>query len=249
MRWSSSDSMALMFELSDDCIKLSDNKLNMLYKHFVNRYDDYAIQQDNGSYRRSDRPLDTYTLLQHLSGEITIGSYQISLDGKVKWICLDIDHHNDEQNETDVELDTLTIITKLEALGIDYICESSGSSVSKHIWIFMDNVNVSDAYSFGREIIGDTECEVYPKQKKLSDVKPYGNLVKLPFGKNKKNDNWSHIVTSSGDCIHKLKLDRYIPSVYKRKCKSVTKHSSNCLNIGCSNGVLPLTMRPCLKKV
>ena len=39
------------------------------------------------------------------------------------------------------------------------------------------------------------QMEVFPKQDELSPEKPYGNFVKLPFGKHQVENKWSRLLS------------------------------------------------------
>ena len=62
----------------------------LLREKFVNRCDCYCIQHRYG-YSRIDELLTDEKLRKHLSGEITVGSYQLDSNNRVKWLCFDFD--------------------------------------------------------------------------------------------------------------------------------------------------------------
>ena len=66
------------------------SQVNILKELFVNRTDCYCIQLKQG-YSKIAEPLTDETLLKHLSGEITVGSYQLDSASYVKWLCFDFD--------------------------------------------------------------------------------------------------------------------------------------------------------------
>lgn len=76
-----------------------------------------------------------------------------------------------------------------------YLIEASGSIDSYHVWIFLEECKSWTAYNFSRKLAkeANVKCEIFPKQKKLSGGK-YGNMVKLPFGVNRKNGNRSKLL-------------------------------------------------------
>ncbi len=63
---------------------------------FIIRSDTYA-QQGANQYIRVESELTNEIIQLHLSGEITIGSYQLNKESKCKWICFDFDGTNLEE--------------------------------------------------------------------------------------------------------------------------------------------------------
>jgi hypothetical protein len=159
---------------------------------FVNRSDCYAQQTQNPrskrwEYLKVTEPLDQEVLRRRVTGEITIGAYQISPDDQVTWCCDDIDSH---QGETDAQERVKKVVAVLREYGIPFLLEASGSPDSYHIWIFLAGTRTYNAYRFIRQVNTEAEvkCEAWPKQKTL---KSYGNLVKLPICRNLKTGNRS----------------------------------------------------------
>ena len=66
------------------------SQINILKEIFVNRTDCYCVQLKQG-YSKVAEPLTDEILLQHLTGEITVGSYQLDSCNYVKWLCFDFD--------------------------------------------------------------------------------------------------------------------------------------------------------------
>jgi hypothetical protein len=66
------------------------SQVELLERIFVNRTDCYCIQLKQG-YSKVAEPLTNEILLKHLSGEITVGSYQLDSCNYVKWLCFDFD--------------------------------------------------------------------------------------------------------------------------------------------------------------
>ncbi len=116
--------------------------------------------------------------------------YQIGLDGKVKWICYDIDDHKSEKGSEAVRVEILRLLAVLDKHGIPFLLEASGSPNSYHIWILLKPTKTINAYRFSRQIASQAgvKCEVFPKQKGLTKNSKYGNLVKVPIGINRKTN-------------------------------------------------------------
>lgn len=123
---------------------------------------------------------------QHLEGTLVLGSYTLISGNKVNWICLDVDS-SDLAKARNI---ATAIVEKLQESGANPVVEFSGNK-GYHIWLFLDKpVDAARAKAFGIKVrtavgaptSGDPHVEVFPKQEKLSDSSPLGNLVKLPLG-------------------------------------------------------------------
>lgn len=231
-----------------DAIDLSyQPTVKQLYNLFINRDDAYAIQNKNG-YIKVDEPLNTKIIKEHLDGNKTIGTYQLDNNGKVKWICFDIDAHNTHK-QSDAIRDTLKLCNRLEIYKIPYVVELSGTEWSYHIWIFLDECDVSVAYKFGREFAVNIDCEVYPKQKYFTPDKPYGNLVKIPCGINKKNGKLSRIVHIS-DNLCTISLHDSEPNVPYTASTTILSDAREqpqpMNNSNNNNSVISSNIRPCM---
>jgi hypothetical protein len=239
--------MAIIYDINKTGINIDDCYIpDVLYEHFINRYDTYAIQVGNNGYRRVTETLTPDIVNKHLEGDITIGTYQLSIFNKVKWVCIDIDSHGDA-DPVQVQIDSLEICNRLDAYRIPYICELSGSCVSKHIWLLMDNVDATKAYHFGRELIKGYNYEVYPKQSSLGR-KGFGNLVKLPYGVNRKNYIRSKILKVGCRELTKINLDVYEIPVDQREPAKTNKGCSPRSIVHPSQPVVR-SMKPCLYQV
>lgn len=163
-----------------------DSTSSSLYSMFVNRTDCHARQGQNSKtgtweFYKYNSPPTVENFKRHVSGEITLGLYEIALDDTVTWCCDDVDSHNGE-------LDARDKVTRLASTcrshSIPFLLEASGSIDSYHIWIFLSRTSTYNAHRFIRQINSEArvDCEAFPKQKSLysKDAK-YGNLVKLPI--------------------------------------------------------------------
>ena len=234
----------LTFKLGKPMHLSSELNIFELMEYFVNRTDAYAMQHPRG-YRKEDKAI-TYDLLQsHLDHEITIGVYQLNNIGEVNWICIDLDSH-DSSEVLQTSKNALELTERLESLEIPYVIEHSGSPNSYHFWLFLEHCDVSKAHMFGQILTTGLNCEVYPKQTHFNPEKPYGNLVKLPCGLNRKNSGVSKILHISGD-IHTIDLSDF-------NCEEIVEYASDDevlsesfkINPHCSYETLPLNIRPCL---
>lgn len=176
---------------------------------FVNRADCYCIQHSQG-YSRTEKPLTDEVLLQHLKGEITVGSYQLNEESLVKWLCFDLDPEKLQHPEAVARHILKTLFEKQkneESEGQprvwpqSVVLEASRyPDPSYHIWIlFLAPVAAKVAQWLGLRIIeianlNPKQIEVFPKQTQVSKERPFGNFVKLPFGKHQVEGKWSRVL-------------------------------------------------------
>ena len=185
--------------------------LSTLKDLFVNRSDCYCIQLKQG-YSKISQPLTDEVLQQHLDGKTTVGSYQLDLNNLVKWLCLDIDP------EKNIDPDPKATAKKILSILMQKTKDKEGNEtprtwpnciileasrypdVSYHIWLlFLIPVQAKAARWLGHRILemanlSPKQIEVFPKQDTLTPQTPYGNFVKLPFGKHQVEGKWSRIL-------------------------------------------------------
>src|SRR5262245_30259670 len=65
---------------------------------FIPRFDRYALQKPDGSYRGVTSELTLELVLAHLYGTKTLGAYALAPDNTAHWICFDADDAEDEPN-------------------------------------------------------------------------------------------------------------------------------------------------------
>jgi len=180
---------------------------HILLHLFVSRHDNYAVQRQNGDYFRVGKPLTLKVLRQHLEGRVTVGAYQLNAQSKVKTLIFDLDPEKLE----DPRATTKTIIEKC----IDkpdpkkprlyrkaVLLEASRyPDPSYHIWVFFQPgpVPAQMARWLGLKIlelanVNPKLVEVFPKQDKLTEARPFGNFVKLPLGKHQAHGKWSRFL-------------------------------------------------------
>lgn len=237
---------------------MDENRLNAtadaLYHLFVNRTDCYTEQwmvpDEKGKYgytRCSYNWEGNLQLLKsHLLGKVTIGTYQISLNDEVKWICFDLDNH-DGKNIV-VREDVKRLLAVLDTYSIPYLLEASGSPDSFHVWILTSPVKTYTAYCFSRQIVAQAgiECEVFPKQRKLGKDGKYGNQVKLPLGINRKNKVRSQLLDPETFQPYEDEVPipgivrlREVQEPQKRAVGRALKAAKVCCN----------DLRPCMKSI
>ncbi len=137
---------------------------------FVSRRDDYAIQQDNGRYKRVGSALTLPALRRHLQGWHTLGTYVIDEQGFCCFAVFDSDTP-----------DGLAVLADLQARlagdGIPSYLEQSRRG--GHVWVlFASRLSASVVRSWLLPYC-PVGVEFYPKQ---NEGLRYGSLIRLPFG-------------------------------------------------------------------
>lgn len=140
-------------------------------------------------------------LEEHLSGEVTLGSYPVLEDNTVKWLGWDIDSNDRETARSMAQ----RIISQIEHL--PYVVEFSGGK-GYHIFLFLTHPITAKQAKELTEHIRDIEglpkagkeghVECYPKQAVLQagadKRKGVGNLIKIPLSKHPTRHSWSVFV-------------------------------------------------------
>lgn len=155
-------------------------------------------------------PLTEQALEMHIRGSITMGSYQLSLDNTVKWLCLDFDDKGEVKPE---ELQDAVRIARLslEDLRIPTSVEASGGNGWRaHVWSFFSSPIpaikarvILDAALRQCGLHEKTYIERFPKQSRA--LNGYGNLVKIPFGVNRKTGRRSLFLDDDFDPIESIR--------------------------------------------
>jgi len=189
------------------CESFKADLVSALHSLFVTRSDCYALQIDRGGYVKVEEPLTRKVLARHLSGAITVGSYQLDNSSRVKWLCFDLDPERlsdpkeaarrileacfeKRKEEDDVERPRIwPSAVLLEA--------SRYSDPSYHVWVlFAIPVLARVARWIGLRILelaglNPKQIEVFPKQSELNNERNFGSLVKLPLGFHRVEKKWS----------------------------------------------------------
>jgi len=148
------------------------------------------------SYSPAIGELTEEHLLAHLKGELVLGSYALTDTNLVWWMGWDVDSND---METAKEY-ALKIVGHLE--DIPHCIEFSGGK-GYHILIFlsepMQAVKAKQIADFIRDKeglprSGKSHVECYPKQTKLTQANPLGNLLKIPLGRHPRTNSWSVFV-------------------------------------------------------
>jgi len=149
-------------------------------QRFIGNPAAYAIQQDDGSYKPVRKQVSGALLKQHLSGDITVGTY-VNVGEMARWLCFDVDTGDDAREQADsVDLALREMGVPTYSIGIEF----SGRK-GYHVWVLSENyMPATELRRLGRGVLAlaEVECEVFPKQDVAKDL---GNLVKLPGGKHR----------------------------------------------------------------
>lgn len=147
---------------------------------FVGNPAAYALQQEDGSYKPVRKAVTGSLLKQHLTGEITVGTY-VNVGDMARWVCFDVDTGDDAADQaTAVVTEVINMGVPEWAVGVEF----SGRK-GFHVWVLIQDFREAfELRRFGRAVLAlaKVECEVFPKQDVARDL---GNLVKLPGGKHR----------------------------------------------------------------
>lgn len=156
----------------------------------VNRYDCYAIQDNNKPelFPTTYDKLAIDIIKNSLIGNLTIGVHQLSKDNKVKWFCYDFDKKHIAKPKKLVDL---FIKYLKEWYNLTGYIELSGSPDSYHVWIFIEPIDSEIAVSFHKSFLDRLKSvgiDIKGIEKGISKgEKGLGCMIKLPFNIQRKN--------------------------------------------------------------
>lgn len=182
----------------------NDARVQQFKSVFRGRIDDFALQNEDGSYKRAGRPLQDADLAAHLDGEKSVGLYLVSPGNNTTWhTVLDLDELSDEKRDA--------LFNAAVELGIamDAVCLEFSGSKGYHVWLRYDSpVPAAKAKRLGELIaqVADLSgaVEVFPKQAQVAEG-GYGNLVKLPAGVHRKSRKRSEILYPNPDDLTRFR--------------------------------------------
>jgi hypothetical protein len=165
-----------------------------MLENFITRRDCYGKWINNGWISVKNELTDD-EIKRHEQGLITIGSYSISQDNTCNFVCWDIDNHGEgsEPNAAANQKTAFAICEQLEAYGLYGLIEDSDGRGSFHVWLLFDKpIPSKTAYDLGCFIKNKFNVrEAFPKQSKITENTPFGNLIRLP-GKHHKHNHFSN---------------------------------------------------------
>jgi len=153
-------------------------------RDFVGNPDAYAQQNADGSYTPIRQPILDEDLGDHLSGQVTFGTYVVQFD-KARFIVFDIDDHD--------LLMAKQLAEEAMKRGLHAGIEFSGRK-GFHVWVLFDGwYSAAQLQRLGKDIarVHGFNGEVFPKQGAARDL---GSLVKLPLGKHAVTGNDSRFL-------------------------------------------------------
>src|SRR5579884_3546801 len=138
---------------------------------FVHRWDQYALQQRDGSYWRMVEPLSLPLLSAHLSGRCTLGTYLLDGESCCSFAVFDADSADGLERLAALSL-------QLAQAGISTVLEASRRG--GHLWVHLSAptpARLVRTWLLPYALSYDVEC--YPKQDELLPGGS-GSLIRLP---------------------------------------------------------------------
>ena len=132
-------------------------------------------------YALVKEPLTDDLLQDHLAGRILLGQYQLLADSTVCWFALDFDAEDDATSVLNQALNQLEVF---QEAGLQVYLEKSRSGEGCHVWGFFESpVPAADVRKALKPLLVDASSfdRLYPVQTTVSESRPYGNLIALPF--------------------------------------------------------------------
>lgn len=147
----------------------------VLAQRFVQRWDTYSQQLDDGRYKCVHGLLGVDHLFAHLRGEITLGAYLLDEHSRARLLVLDADD--------DTSWRRLGRLARALA-DEDVTAYLEGSRRGGHLWLFLaQQTEAQYVREFGAGLLaahGVEGVELFPKQDRLA--RGPGSLVRMPFG-------------------------------------------------------------------
>jgi CHC2 zinc finger len=155
---------------------------------FVQRWDQYAVQQRDGSYWRVAERLSLPHLAAHLMGQWTLGTYVLDASSQCSFAVFDADGRDGLEC-----LDCLA--EELLQQGVPTMLEASRRG--GHLWVHL--VEPTPAQVVRTWLLPyavDFGVELYPKQGWLA-LGGSGSLIRLPLGVHQQSRGWYPFVQRS----------------------------------------------------
>lgn len=151
---------------------LTRSSLSCFARLFVGRRSDYALQQDDGRYRRVGRPVTADALCRHLGGSETMGTYVMDEQGRCRFAVFDADGTEGLRLLADVQ-------ARLAHDGITSYLELSRRG--GHLWVLLASLVPASVLRSFLLPYCPADMEFYPKQDEGTSGR-YGSLIRLPLG-------------------------------------------------------------------
>ena len=147
----------------------------ILGDRFMQRWDLYAKQLDDGRYAAIKKNLRPNHLIAHLQGKSTLGAYLLDEESRGRYLVFDADDSPDWRR--------LKALSGVLA-GLGTVSYLEPSRRGGHLWFFFEKpLTGIDIRTFGNGLLGFfgiEGMEMFPKQNQLSTGP--GSLIRLPFG-------------------------------------------------------------------
>jgi len=171
------------------------------------------------SYALVTESLTDAVLRKHLDGTSLIGQYQLLPDSSVYWFSVDFDADDDRDV---VYAQALRQLEAFQEVGLHTYLEQSRSGEGCHVWGFFDSaVPAADVRRALTPLLvkGSSYDRLYPVQTTITDAKPYGNLMALPFFGADAGPSWSSplgvgVSGGAGVFLNTENLEPIVPSVF-----------------------------------
>ncbi len=154
-------------------VQITPALLGPWFSYCVGRTDDYALQQEDGSYLRTGQPLTYEVAAKHLQGVLTVGTYVINEYGQCWYAVYDSD-------TPDGLMQLHTLQSVLAGAGVVSYLEMSRRGA--HLWVFFAEPLPPVQARQWLLPYCPAGVEFYPKQDYLTPDRPYGSVIRLPLG-------------------------------------------------------------------
>ena len=142
----------------------------------------WESKKERVSYAKALEAVTPAVLQRHFEGKELIGVYPMLSDSTVSWFAVDFDGDTEDgKNPLDQALEQLSVF---EDAGLFCYVERSRSGNGAHIWGFLSEPVLADTVrkAIRPMLLRDRYFDrMYPVQSWVTEQKPYGNLIALPF--------------------------------------------------------------------
>ena len=143
------------------------NYAHGLSKTFIQRWDVYAEQREDGRYICIKESPTVNKMVEHLNGQVTLGAYLLDKENRARFVVIDADDGENFDKLVDVQNEIPSYLEDSRRGG--------------HLWMFLEEqVPGEKAKLFGQGVLQryGIEAESFPKQ----GASEYGSLIRVPFG-------------------------------------------------------------------
>ena len=148
---------------------------------FVQRWNQYAVQQRDGSYVRVAEPLTYELLVGHLLGRWTLGTYLLDEQSLCSFAVFDAD------SEGGLEV-LVQLARRLSSDGVSSLLEASRRG--GHLWVHLAQPTPARwVRTWLLPYAVEYGLELYPKQDMLAPGGS-GSLIRLPLGIHRRSRGW-----------------------------------------------------------